>query len=271
MSNTALSILLVGASGRMGEEVCQAAIRSESGRRSVRIVGGLVGDGSPSLGKSVSGIMHPLQSTWISGFAAAEVIIDFSSELGTKQALQIAKAQSLPILVATTGLSQENRDLVKEVAKSVPVLLSANTSIVVTAMLKLVREATKLLGDGFDVEVTELHHNRKKDAPSGTALMLLEEVAAVRGEDSESIIEAGRFGREAVRREGTLGVQSIRGGDAAGEHTIFFLGQGERLEITQRATNRRVFADGALRAAFWLKEQQIRQKVGLFGMEQVLD
>lgn len=267
--NKTLSILLVGASGRMGQEILLAVERIRHAPLSAKICGGIVSSGSKLLGKSIPGIESPLQSDWDPSFASADVIVDYSSDAGATVGLRIANEHRLPMLMASTGLRDETYVLAQELSEKVPVIVSANTSLVVTAMCRLVREAAGMLEEGFDVELMEVHHRMKKDAPSGTALLLLSEVAKAQGTSLSEVLEAGRLGHQALRSPGSIGAASLRGGDVAGEHTVYFFGDGERLEITQRATTRRVFADGALRAARWLREQA-KIGPGMFCMEDVL-
>ena len=264
-----LQVLLLGASGRMGREIVLSSERSFGGKHPVQIAGGVVSAGSPLVGKSIPGIRLPLQTGWDPAFGEIDVIVDFSSEKGALLGLEVAEAKKIPMLLASTGLSESTLARAKAVSQSVPILLSANTSLVVTVMCKLLREAATMLREGFDVELMEIHHRHKKDAPSGTALLLLEEVAKAQGKSLSEVLEAGRHGHDATRTPESLGAGSLRGGDVAGEHTVYFFGEGERLEITQRASSRRVFADGALRGALWLSEQKSRGP-GLFSMEDVL-
>lgn len=266
-----VQILLVGASGRMGREVALSVERHAKEGKAISIVGGIADASDPQIGLTLSGIKGKLQSDWSPEFKGANVIIDFSGPGGTAKALTIAKQEKIPLLICTTGLSDDTRAKVKATGEVVPFIVASNTSVGVNAMLRLVSDATKMLGKNFDVEISEIHHKMKKDAPSGTALSLAESIASARGEDLKKIIHSGRTGAEALRKSGELGINAIRGGDIVGEHTVFYFGNGERLEITHRATSRSIFADGAIRAATWLVEQAAKGlKAGSYSMQDVL-
>lgn len=249
--DTPIRICLVGASGRMGQEVILAAQRAAESGRKVAVV------------CSVSqGTVDPI--------ADSNVIIDFSSPTGTEQAIKLASTNRIPLLVCTTGLGPQVEEQLQRLSQEQPVIRTSNTSICVTAMLDLVQHAARLLGEEFDVEVVEAHHRWKKDSPSGTAISLAQAIGAERGMKYPDDYSLGRGVLSEARRPGEIGIQAVRGGDLAGEHTVMFLGRGERIEITQRATARSVFAEGALRAAQWLVSQAERGKSGLYSMSDVL-
>jgi 4-hydroxy-tetrahydrodipicolinate reductase len=252
----------------MGKEVALAVSRNNQQAKSASIVGGIVSANEPCCGKHSSEMDCLLSHKWEESFSAANVIIDFSSAEGAKLALEIATKQGIPALICSTGIGPEMDALFEEASKKVRIIRTSNTSVGVTAALKLVKEAARLLGEGFDVEISEIHHKQKKDAPSGTALSLAESVAsALPGKLSDRLITA-RTGKEALRNPGEIGVSALRGGDVPGEHTVFFFGMGERIEITHRALNRSIWADGALRAASWLTESS--KSPGIYSMFDVL-
>lgn len=264
-------IILVGATGRMGAQVVSACARASSSEECFVVLGGMTVEGDKSVGFAVPGVELPITSEWSSSFDSADVIVDFSSPAGTRKALESAARAKLPLLVCTTGLGAEFEPLFAAASKVVPVIRASNTSVGVNAMLKLVSQASKLLGPSFDVELVELHHRGKKDSPSGTAISLAQSIAKAKDVNLSDVSVQGRSGLSDGRRDEEIGIQAVRGGDVAGEHTVFFLGQGERLEITHRATNRAIFADGALRAVKWLcqqKESGVRP--GLYSMLDVL-
>jgi 4-hydroxy-tetrahydrodipicolinate reductase len=188
----------------------------------------------------------------------ADVIIDFSGAHGTASHIKDYKALNLPLVIGSTGLSDKEISAVTELSDAIPLLLDSNMSVGVNIMLKLVETASHAVGEDFDTEILEAHHRYKKDAPSGTALALA--LAASRG---EKLVTGERLGE---RSASVMGVQALRGGDTAGEHTVFYFGEGERLEITHRAASRAIFAKGALRAAKWL----INKPAGLYKMKDVL-
>lgn len=267
-----MNIALFGARGRMGVEITRL-VATDPGYSDLRIAYAVTG-GTPSPAREGETVLTAQPDRITDG---VDVVIDFSTAAGTRAATALARRLRVPALIATTGLSGADEEAVRTLATEVPVIRATNTSIVVTAMLELVSHAAKLLGPGFDAELVEIHHRMKKDAPSGTALSLVEELAAARGAASSDLLHLGRAGNDAQRKPGEIGAYGVRGGDVAGEHTVYFLGDGERLEITQRATSRVVFARGALTAARWLcgaeregRGQGNRRAPGMFTMKDVL-
>jgi 4-hydroxy-tetrahydrodipicolinate reductase len=198
---------------------------------------------------------------------AADVLVDFSAPAALQANLAAARAAGTPILVGTTGLTGAHHDLIDAAAADIAVLQTGNTSLGVTLLAALVHEAAARLGPEWDIEVVEMHHREKVDAPSGTAQLLGQAAAAGRGEDLASDSVVGRAGLTGRRIEGTIGFASLRGGTVAGDHQVVFAGDGERLELGHRAENRAIFARGALRAGLWL----IGKPAGRYTMAQVLD
>jgi 4-hydroxy-tetrahydrodipicolinate reductase len=196
----------------------------------------------------------------------AAVALDFSTPLGVGSHAGACAARGVPLLVGATGFGPDTRALLESAARVVPVLIAPNTSIGVGVLRQLAGLAAAALGEAFDVEISEAHHRLKRDAPSGTALALAEAVAAARGAVLEDVAVHGRHGLSAPRRPGSIGFSVIRAGDIVGEHTVTFASDGERVELTHRATDRMVFARGALKAAEWL----IGRPAGLYGMRHVL-
>ncbi len=178
-----------------------------------------------------------------------DVLIDFSHPALTERSLDLARELGIPAVVGTTGLTDACRERIDAAARQIPVCVAANFSIGVNLMLALVERAALDLPDSFDIEISEIHHRRKRDAPSGTALALGDAVCAARGCDLATARQMDRSSRDRARAPGEIGFQVVRGGDVAGEHTVFFLGDGERLEISHRASDRSIFARGALLAA----------------------
>ena len=169
-------------------------------------------------------------------------------------------------MIGTTGHSQKERELIDEMASSVPVVFSPNFSVGVNALFWLTRKAAQMLGPDFDLEITEMHHRLKKDAPSGTAKKLAEILSEARKLDYAKDVRHGREGLPGERSSNEIGLHSIRGGDVVGDHTVIFAGAGERLELTHKASSRETFALGALRAAHWV----VGKPPGLYSMENVL-
>lgn len=264
-----IKIVLVGASGRMGHEISSSITKyNENGLEdNLHLIGGIVSASDPDSGSIIPEIRLPLGSSFTQSMAEANVIIDFSSSRGAELALDFALDHKIPLLIGTTGLSEELEIKIKTASSKLPILRTRNTSIGVNVMCLLLAEASKLLGSEFDAELFEIHHKQKKDAPSGTALMLLESIAEARGNVLKSVLTTGRSGLDLNRLPNEIGAQAVRGGDVAGEHTVFFFGEGERIEITHRATNRKIFADGALKGAMWLTKNR---KPGYYSMLDVL-
>jgi 4-hydroxy-tetrahydrodipicolinate reductase len=198
--------------------------------------------------------------------AACDVVIDFSHPNAGKELCHACRDAKKPAVIGTTGHSKDEHAGIEELALSVPVVLSPNFSVGVNTLFWLTRKAAEMLGDDFDLEITEMHHRLKKDAPSGTAKKLAEILCEVRKLDYAKDVRHGREGLVGERSAKEIGVHSIRGGDVVGDHTVTFAGAGERLELTHKAASRETFALGALRAARWV----VGKPPGLYSMENVL-
>ena len=226
----------------MGRELCLAALETDG----VELAGGTEGSGSPELGADLG----ELCGAGKTGIALteeppedAEVLIEFTTPEATVEHLSYRK----PVVIGTTGLNEEQRARIEEAAEGVPVVLAPNMSVGVNLLREVVRELSHKLS-GYDVEVVEAHHRNKKDAPSGTALLLARAAAEGRGQNLEEVAIYGREGA-APRKEGEIGIHALRGGAVVGEHRLVFYSEGEEVEVVHRALSRRTFADGALRAA----------------------
>jgi 4-hydroxy-tetrahydrodipicolinate reductase len=245
-----LKIAIFGASGRMGQAVARLA-----GSEGATIVGAMVSKRSPTLGRDVGevagiGPVGVVTSADVSaGLLGADVVIDFSQSAAVPYLVQSAMRARVGIVSGTTRLDATGERLLDEASKVVPVFWSPNTSIGVHVLAEIVAHAIRRLGAGFDVEIVETHHRAKIDAPSGTAQRLADAAREARGQ-LEGV--HGREGNVGPRRADEIGVLAVRGGDVIGDHTVHLLGAGERLELTHRATNRDLFARGALRAARFL-------------------
>ncbi|MBX9728007.1 MAG: 4-hydroxy-tetrahydrodipicolinate reductase [Sphingopyxis sp.] len=198
--------------------------------------------------------------------AASSVLVDFSATDALEATLDAAMAAGTPVLVGTTGLSERHHWLIDEAARTIPMLQTGNTSMGVTMLAALVRQAAARLGEDWDIEIVEMHHRHKIDAPSGTALLLGKSAAEARGIDLATSSERGRDGHAGARRPGTIGFASLRGGSVAGDHDVIFATEGERITLSHRAESRAIFARGAVRAALWLTGQT----AGRYTMEDVL-
>lgn len=196
-----------------------------------------------------------------------DVLVDFSSPHALEANLDAAMAAGVPIVVGTTGLEERHHFLIDNAAEHIAVLQTGNTSLGVTLLAHLVREAASRLGEDWDIEIVETHHRMKVDAPSGTAILLGEAAAKGRGIPLEGNSERGRDGATGKRGVGTIGFASLRGGSVAGEHAVCFLTDNERLTLSHSAENRAIFARGAVRAALWM----LGRKPGRYTMPEVLD
>ena len=253
-THPALPVVLVGAAGRMGREIA-ALVRDDQG---LVLAAALEAAGSPALGAPLCDAKNrtsPPVVAELGGWdptssAAGTVVIDFSSPAGLRVLLERLARRPLPLVCGTTGLAQDDERLLDELARRAPVLCAPNMSVGVAAARAAAALLARALGEGFDVEIAEIHHGAKKDAPSGTALALARSVCEARGEAVERVLDRTTRGRP--REKGGVGLVALRGGAVVGEHTVYFLGEDERIELVHRASSRRVFARGALRAARWL-------------------
>lgn len=212
-------------------------------------------------GFSVAGFVGPDACSSLEEIAEADAVVDFSHPDMLNEALACAVRRRMPLVLGTTGLRAEQQDAVRAASDTIPIVWSSNFSVGVTVLAHLVRTAARMLGDGFDAEVCEIHHRQKEDAPSGTAYMLL---GALDPQGCCGVVH-GREGRNAGRSR-EIGVHALRGGTMAGEHSVHFFGPMEELELRHRADSREIFARGALRAA----EFAAGAKPGLYGMDDVL-
>ena len=198
--------------------------------------------------------------------ARCDVVIDFSSHSATAAIADLCSKHSKALVVGTTGHDDKEKSSITHHASHIPMVLSSNYSTGVNTLFWLTRKAAEILGPGYDLEVVEMHHRLKKDAPSGTAKSLAEILAAVRKQQLAKVARHGREGIVGERTTEEIGIHSIRGGDVVGDHTVVFAVNGERVELTHKASSRDTFANGALRAALWV----VKQKPGLYDMQDVL-
>jgi 4-hydroxy-tetrahydrodipicolinate reductase len=258
---------LIGATGRMGMAIVRAGIADKS----LEMVAAIASAGSKSSGQDVGEVAGAgaigvrVIDQIPADLGGAQVAIDFSRPELSARALEACVAARVPLVIGTTGHGDDFDSRVIAAARAIPVLVAPNTSVGVAVAQVLVQLAAQALPPGFDIEISESHHKHKLDAPSGTALVLAESAAKGRGLDPSRDIVSGRTGQGA-RREGEIGISSIRAGDIVGSHTVWFAGPGERLAITHEATDRAIFARGAIRAAIWVASQ----KPGRYSMANVL-
>lgn len=244
-----IRLMIVGAGGRMGKEVVRAA--SASG--DFKIVSAIERRGHPEAGKD-AGICAGVEAAGVligsdldGGLALADAVIDFSHPDSTLALLEAMRTRPRPAVIGTTGLDGKVMEAARDTARKAPVLVSPNLSYGVAVLKRLALEALKHLG-GFDVEIVEAHHRGKADAPSGTAAAILKVIRESAHGKNESEVVYGRSGKEARRKTGEIGVHAIRGGSVTGEHSVLFLGDGERIEIKHTAESRKIFALGAIGA-----------------------
>ena len=246
-------IAVCGAGGRMGRALI-AAVHAADGatltaaveRAESSLIGADAGElaGIGRLGVTLAGSLAEVIDQF-------DVVIDFTAPAATVAHLALCRAHGKAIVIGTTGLNDEQKQQVSAAAGQVPVVYSGNYSVGVNVSLKLLEMAAKTFGDTVDIDVLEAHHRHKVDAPSGTALMMGEAVAGALGRDLKDVAVYAREGHTGPRDRQQIGFQTLRGGDTVGDHTVFFFGEGERVEIRHVATNRANFAVGAVRAALW--------------------
>jgi len=263
----AIRIAVFGAGGKVGKAIVRAVVESKEATLVAAIERPgfpyLAADAAQLAGLPAGGVSLAAERPAKGG---ADVWIDFSAPAATIENVEAAVATSSAIVVGTTGLSTADRERIAAAAKRIPVVFAPNMSVGVNVLLKLVTEAAATLGPGFDIEVVETHHRAKRDAPSGTALRLGEAAAEGLGRTFAAVARFERHGDVGPRTDSEIGMQTLRGGDVVGDHTVYFLGQGERIEITHRASSRDTFAHGAVRAALWLAGK----RPGLYDMRDVL-
>ncbi|MDR0800386.1 MAG: 4-hydroxy-tetrahydrodipicolinate reductase [Endomicrobium sp.] len=254
-----MKITVCGAAGRMGQAILAIAKSDED----VEIVGALeyersraIGAGDPII-SSINNLEKFLSET--------NVLIDFTNPDSALKNLETAKEYKIPVVIGTTGFNEEQKKKISEISKSIPIVFSPNMSAGVNILFKLVEAVAKKIPD-YDIEIVELHHNKKKDSPSGTAAKLAEIAASSIGRDINDVGVYGRHSADALRKKDEIGVHSVRAGDIVGDHTVYFAGPGERIELTHRAHSRDTFAAGAVRAAKWVASR----KTGLYDMADVL-
>lgn len=264
------SILVTGASGRMGTAILNALVHNPktriAGASDLRdAVGKDVGDLLPGQAKLGIIVQASLQSA-LKQAHKPHAIIDFTAPEATIEHLKTARAFNVPLVIGSTGFSPAQKQIISRAAKKIPIVLSPNMSVGVNALFQLIADAVQVLGEGYDLEVIEAHHRLKKDAPSGTAVRIGEILAEASGRAYPRDARFHREGLIGARPDREIGMQTIRGGDIVGEHTVMYCGAGERLEIRHVATSRDTFALGAIRAAIWCASK----RPGLYSMQDVL-
>ncbi len=261
-------IAVVGSSGRMGLCLIKAAALANKAELTVAVSR----PDSLSIGKDAGELagISPLAVKVVDNLASAidqfDVLIDFTRPEPSMDYIDICRQAGKSIVIGTTGYSDTQKQVIAETSKQVPIVMAPNMSVGVNLSLKLLEMTAKVMGDYTDIEIIEAHHRHKIDAPSGTALRMGEVVASALGLDLKDCAIYGREGVTGERDRKTIGFSTIRAGDIVGEHTVMFADEGERIEITHKASSRMTFANGAVRAAIWLKDKPN----GLYDMQDVL-
>jgi len=253
-------VLVVGAAGRMGESLLRGIAASSD----LKLGAALEHASHSRLGEELAPGVK-LGSDPYAACAQADVALDFSSPASTLALLDAAESCGLPLVIGTTGIGAEGDARIARAAERLAIVYTANFSIGITVLLELVAEAARKL-EGYEIDVLEMHHDRKVDAPSGTALALARSAAEARGQDLQDVAVFAREGQTGKRDPKAIGLQSLRLGDSIGEHTVYFATAGERIELSHRALSREHFVGGALRAARWL----VGRAPGLYSMRDVV-
>ncbi|MBI5417080.1 4-hydroxy-tetrahydrodipicolinate reductase [Candidatus Poribacteria bacterium] len=263
-----IKVIVTGCCGRMG----RAIIKCLAEEQGMALVGAIESSGNPNIGKNVNEVMGLdkfkilIEDSLEEVIDKADVVIEFIHPEITLKNLEIVKNYKKKMVIGTTGFKDEEKDIIKNHAREIGIILSPNMSVGVNLLFKLVEDVANVLGEGYDIEILEAHHNLKKDAPSGTAVRIAEILAKAKNEKIEEVGVYGRKGFVGQRHPEEIGIHAIRAGDIVGDHTILFGGIGERLEITHRAHSRDTFAKGAIRAAKFIANKEN----GIFDMQDVL-
>ena len=261
-------IAVVGANGRMGLSLIKAAVLADK----TTLTAAVTRPGNVTLGKDAGELagISPLGIKVVGDLAGVvdqfDVLIDFTRPDASMSFIEICRKSGKKMVIGTTGYTDSQKATIADAAKDVAIVLAPNMSVGVNLTLKLLALAAKVMGDYTDIEIIEAHHRHKVDAPSGTALRMGEVVAATLGRDLKDCAIYGREGNTGERDRKTIGFSTIRAGDIVGDHTVMFADDGERVEITHKATSRMTFANGAVKAAAWLQDKQN----GLYDMQDVL-
>ena len=262
-----MKIAIAGATGRMGRMLIEAALNSTD----AQLVGALEHPAAPQLGEDAGAFLGKKTGVIITadvaqGLANADFLIDFTRPEGTMAHVAIAQKTATKMIIGTTGLNAEQIVGLKQAAEKIAIVFAPNMSVGVNATFKLLEIAAKMLNEGYDIEIIEAHHRHKVDAPSGTALKMGEVIADALGEKLDDVAVYAREGHTGERKAGSIGFATIRGGDIVGDHTVLFAGDGERIEISHKSSSRQSYAQGSLRAARYLQNQES----GFYDMQDVL-
>ncbi len=260
-----MRLIMSGAAGRMGQCIIGLIQRAED----CELAGAIEIPGHPAIGSDAGtlagcGVVDVAVSDALGNVIdQADAVIDFSLPAGTMLNAKICAKHATPLVIGTTGFSSTQIDELQQLVRTFPCVLAPNMSIGINVLLNVLADMAVVFQKDYDIEVVEAHHRFKQDAPSGTALAMAKAIAKAQGKDFDQV---GIYGRQGERKPGEIGMQSIRAGDIVGDHTVYFGGVGERIEITHRAQSRETFAYGAIQAARWVSTQS----PGLYDMQDVL-
>jgi 4-hydroxy-tetrahydrodipicolinate reductase len=261
-----IKIAIAGSSGRMGQMLIEAVLAQAD----CQLFAALDRENSPAIGQDAAAFLGKSCGIKISSelknLAGADVLIDFTRPEGTLQHLAACQQHGVNIIIGTTGFEEAGKAAIQAAAQQIAIVHAYNMSAGVNLLVKLLEVAAKTLNTGYDIEILEMHHRMKVDAPSGTALMLGDAVAGALGRSLDECAVYDRHGITGERDPSSIGFATLRGGDVIGDHTVIFAGMGERIEISHKASNRTIYAQGSIRAARFLNGQ----KTGLFNMQDVL-
>ncbi len=263
-----IQVVINGAAGKMGRMIA-AGVHSQD---DMQVAAGVEAPGSPHLGQDagelagVGFLEAPVVDTLETVIDKADVLIEFTRPGPTLQHLRAAARTQTPFVIATTGFEEEELAEISELAQQTPTVMAPNFSVGVNTLIKAVALVAETLGDAYDIEIVEAHHNEKVDAPSGTAVRLADVAAEAVGRSMRSVGVYGRHGIVGARKPKEIGVHAVRGGDIVGDHTVMFAGKGERIELVHRSQSREAFASGAIRAARWI----VSAPKGLHSFDDVL-
>ncbi len=262
-----MKIAIVGASGRMGRMIIESVLKDGE----AKLVSAIDQPDVPAIGKDAGELVGMpcgvlVTSDVEAGIAAADCLIDFTRPQGTLEHLAICRRHKVAIVIGTTGFEEAGKQAIADAAREIPVVFAPNMSVGVNVVFKLLDMASRILAEGYDIEIVEAHHRHKIDAPSGTALRMGEVVAQALGRDLKECAVYGREGVTGERDPSTIGFATVRGGDIVGDHTVMYCATGERVEISHKAASRMPYALGSLRAARFLAGRAN----GLFDMQDVL-
>ncbi|HMX11004.1 MAG TPA: 4-hydroxy-tetrahydrodipicolinate reductase [Burkholderiaceae bacterium] len=260
-------IAIAGSTGRMGHMLIEAVLGADD----CVLAGALDRFDSPALGEDATAFLGrssgvPVSGDLRAGLKGAQCLIDFTRPEGTMAHLAVCRDLGVKMVIGTTGFTDAQKAEIAAASKDIAIMMAPNMSVGVNVVMKLLETAAKALSQGYDIEIVEAHHRHKVDAPSGTALKMGEVVAAAIGRDLKACAVYGREGVTGERDPSTIGFATVRGGDVVGDHTVMFMGTGERIEITHKSSSRATYAQGSLRAVRFLAGQAN----GLFGMDDVL-